>query len=111
MCTLIPEVRSRWDLDCGAFGDPDAGRTFTVAGVLFGFTPAPPGAIPIDAWSANRTTAIFAAINLATDGDVKAYDDDGKIHIYGPPGMLVTSDSPGMVAVLIEAGREARCNP
>lgn len=111
MCTLIREVRSRWDLDCNAFGDPDAGHTFTVAGVLFGFVPAPPGAIAIDGFSMSHTTAITNAINLATEGDVKACDDDGQVHLYGPPGMLVTADCPGVVAVLIEAGSEARCDP
>ncbi len=111
MCTLVPAVDCAWDLDCEAFGEADAGRTFTVDGVLFGFVPAPPGAYAIDAWASARTWAITNAINDGCNSEVRAKNDDGRVHLFGPPGMLVTSDAPGVVPSLLTHGSAARCEP
>lgn len=111
MCTLVPAVACAWILDCEGFGDGDAGRTFTVDGVLFGFVPAPPGAYPIDAWSSARTWAITNAINDHCNSEVRAKNDDGRVQIFGRPGLKVTSDAPGVVPNLLTPGGAARCEP
>ena len=110
---MAPATPCRWDLNCEAFGEDDTGRTFTVAGVLFVFVkgnpPVHPGFVPIDAWSMARTEAITIAINDATDSTITVKNDDGTVHIYGPVGLVCSSDSPGVVATLIDAGSAEVC--
>ena len=112
-CAVIQGKPKRVTLDVGAFDETAIGLSLTVSGVVFRFVdaqhPAGPGEIAIDAFSASRSTAIAAPINQGVL-EVKAIDDDGKIHLFGPPSMTVTTDAgPSVLVVELDPGSEAQC--